>query len=79
MQGSNGDCLPMKGHTRRGDAPIVLPIERTHRGGDAPTKQTNERTHKFFWTHETNKRLKMILTVTIFGILYTSIGMDINI
>ena len=48
MQGSNGDCLPMKGHTRRGDAPIVLPIERTHRGGDAPTKQTNERTHKFF-------------------------------
>ena len=36
MQGSNKDCLPMKGHTR-GDTPTVLPIERTHRGGDAPT------------------------------------------
>ena len=30
MQGSNEDCLPMKGHTRAGDAPTVLPIERTH-------------------------------------------------
>ena len=37
MQGSNEDSLPIKGHTRGGDAPTVLPIERTHRGGDAPT------------------------------------------
>ena len=37
MQGSNKDCPPMKGHTRGGDAPTVLPIEQTHRGGDAPT------------------------------------------
>ena len=37
MQISNEDCLPIKGHTRGGDAPTVLPIERTHRGGDAPT------------------------------------------
>ena len=33
MQGSNKNCLPMKGHTQGRDAPIVLPIERTHRGG----------------------------------------------
>ena len=33
MQGSNKIRLPMKGHTRGGDAPIVLAIERTHRGG----------------------------------------------
>ena len=37
MQGSNEDCLPMKGHTRGGKAPTVLAIEQTHRGGDAPT------------------------------------------
>ena len=36
MQGSNKDCLPMKGHTRGGDAPTVLPIEWTHRGGMHP-------------------------------------------
>ena len=32
MQGSNEDCLPMKGHTREGDAPSMLPIEWTQRG-----------------------------------------------
>ena len=37
MQGSNEDCLPIRGDTRGGDGPTVLPIERTHRGGDAPT------------------------------------------
>ena len=37
MQGSNEDCLPMKGNTRGGDTPTVLAIEWTHRGGDAPT------------------------------------------
>ena len=33
MQGSNKDCLPMKGHTQGGNAPTLLPIEQTHRGG----------------------------------------------
>ena len=37
VQGANEDCLPMKGHTRGGDALTALPIEWTHRGGDAPT------------------------------------------
>ena len=37
MQGSNKDCLPMKGHTQGGDVPTVLPIEQTHKGGEAPT------------------------------------------
>ena len=56
MQGSNEDRLPMKGHTRGGYAPTVLPIERTHRGGGRThnvTQQTDthiftegERTHK---------------------------------
>ena len=36
MQGSIEDCLPLKGHTRGGDAPTVLPIEWTHRGGKHP-------------------------------------------
>ena len=48
MQGSNKDCLPMKGDTHEGGAPTVLPIEWTHRGGDAPT-MPNERTHIFFF------------------------------
>ena len=39
MQGSNEYCLPMKGHTRGGDAPTMLPIERTDRG------QRGGRTH----------------------------------
>ena len=36
MQGSNEDCLPMKGHTQGGDAPAMQPNERTHRGGTHP-------------------------------------------
>ena len=37
MQGSNEDCLSMKGHTDGGYALTVFAIERTHRGEDAPT------------------------------------------
>ena len=42
IQGSKEDCLPMKGHSRRGDAQTVLPIERTNRGGTHPQNKTNE-------------------------------------
>ena len=48
MQGSNEDCLPIKGHTQGRDAPTVLPIEWTHRGGGRThnvTKRTD--THIF--------------------------------
>ena len=54
MQGSNEDCLPMKGHTGGGDAPTVLLIERTHRGGDALTMKPNKRTNKFFWMKQSD-------------------------
>ena len=52
MQGSNEDCLPLKGHTRGGDAPTVLPIEWTHRGGDAPTMPNERLTHEMKQTHK---------------------------
>ena len=54
MQGSNKDCLAMRGQTRGGDAPTVLTIERTHKRGDV-TQRTD--TH-FFLPHVTHTRTK---------------------
>ena len=47
MQGSNEDCLPMKGHTQGEDAPTVLPIEWTHMGGTHPQCNPTNR-HTYF-------------------------------
>ena len=49
MQGSNEDCLPMKGHTRGGDTPTVLAIEWTHRGGGR-TFNVTQRTDTHIFT-----------------------------
>ena len=41
------DCLPMKGHTRGGEAPTVLPIERKQRGGRTHNVTQRTDTHIF--------------------------------
>ena len=51
MQGSNKDCLSMKGHTQGGDAPTVLAIEQTHRGG-VHTHNVTQRTDRHIFTEE---------------------------
>ena len=63
MQGSNEDCLPMKGHTQGGTHPQCNPTNgHTYfqRGGDAPTMKPNELTHIFSktggCTHNVNQR-----------------------
>ena len=59
MQGSNENCLQMKGHTRGGEAPTVLPIEHTHRGGThTQYNPTNRHTNSFdtHITHTQNKQ-----------------------
>ena len=49
MQVSNEDCLPMKRHTRGGDAPTVLAIEWTHRGGGRTHNVTQQTDTQFFF------------------------------
>ena len=59
MQGSNENCLQMKGHTRGGEAPTVLPFEHTHRGGThTQYNPTNRHTNFFGHTKQTNKQTK---------------------
>ena len=56
MQGSNEDCLPMKGHTRGGNAPTVLPIERTNRGVTHPQCNPTNGHTEGGRTHNVTKR-----------------------
>ena len=37
MQGSNEDCLPIRGHTREGTPPQCYQLNGHTEGGDAPT------------------------------------------
>ena len=52
MQGSNEDCLPMKGHARGGDAPTMAPNERTHvfSQGGGRTHNVTQRTDTHIFT-----------------------------
>ena len=63
MQGSNKDCLPMKG-TQGGDAPTMKPNEQTHiysqRGGGHPHNGTQRTDTRIFTgggrTHNVTQR-----------------------